>query len=140
MFRFFSFFPLQFFEKRGKVLSVKISVDVVTGHPLGYGFVEMQSEDDARRALRHSTDAVLKGYKLLVDFECERIMKGWKPRRLGTFCYCTVFFSSSFIKETYSNFISFLPISRRWFRRQKRVWSITIRLQGSTFQETNNFK
>lgn len=49
----------------------------------GYGFVEMKSKDEARRVLRRTTDATLKGYNLFMDYECSRTMKGWKPRRLG---------------------------------------------------------
>ncbi|RLU21736.1 hypothetical protein DMN91_006112 [Ooceraea biroi] len=58
-------------------------IDVVTGSSQGYGFVEMGSTDDVRRVLRQATDATLKGYKIFVDRECGRAMKGWKPRRLG---------------------------------------------------------
>lgn len=43
----------------------------------------MRTEDEARRAIRRSTDAMLKGHKIFVDYECGRTMKGWKPRRLG---------------------------------------------------------
>lgn len=67
------------------MLSVKVIVDVVTGLSQGYGFVEMRSEDDARRAVRRSVDATLKGCRIFVDYECGRSMKGWKPRRLGKF-------------------------------------------------------
>ena len=73
----------EFFCRYGDVLSVKVIVDVVTGLPQGYGFVEMRSEDDARRAVRRSVDATLKGCRIFVDYECGRSMKGWKPRRLG---------------------------------------------------------
>lgn len=58
-------------------------MDVVTGLSQGYGFVEMKSEEEARRALRRTTDAILKGHKIFIDYECGRILKGWKPRRLG---------------------------------------------------------
>lgn len=58
-------------------------MDVVTGLSRGYGFVEMKNEDDARRVMRRTTDATLKGYKIFVDSECGRSLKGWKPRRLG---------------------------------------------------------
>lgn len=71
------------FSRYGDVLSVKLIVDVVTGLSQGYGFVEMRSEDEASRAMRRLSDTTLKGYKLFIDFECGRTMKGWKPRRLG---------------------------------------------------------
>ncbi|XP_011694085.1 PREDICTED: U11/U12 small nuclear ribonucleoprotein 35 kDa protein-like isoform X2 [Wasmannia auropunctata] len=61
----------------------EVIVNVVTGLSQGYGFVEMKSEEEARRVLRRTTDATLKGYKIFIDYECGRSMKGWKPRRLG---------------------------------------------------------
>ncbi|KAH0952670.1 hypothetical protein HN011_006503 [Eciton burchellii] len=73
----------EFFSKYGDVISSKVIVNVVTGFSQGYGFVEMSSEDDVRRVLRQTTDAILKGSKIFVDRECGRTMKGWKPRRLG---------------------------------------------------------
>lgn len=73
----------EFFSRYGDVLSAKVIVDIVTGLSKGYGFVEMRSEDEARRAVRRCVDATLKGHKIFVDFECGRTMKGWKPRRLG---------------------------------------------------------
>lgn len=45
--------------------------------------MEMRSEDDVRRVLRRTTDAMLKGHKIFIDYEGGRSMKGWKPRRLG---------------------------------------------------------
>lgn len=74
---------VQFFGKHGDVISAKVIVDVVTGLSQGYGFVEMKSEEEARRALRRTTDAILNGHKIFIDYECSRTLKGWKPRRLG---------------------------------------------------------
>lgn len=73
----------EFFGKHGDVISAKVIVDVVTGLSQGYGFVEMKSEEEARRALRRTTDAILNGHKIFIDYECSRTLKGWKPRRLG---------------------------------------------------------
>ncbi|XP_076638737.1 U11/U12 small nuclear ribonucleoprotein 35 kDa protein [Colletes latitarsis] len=73
----------EFFSRYGDVVSAKVIVDVVTGLSQGYGFVEMRNEDEARRAIRRYSDTTLKGYKIFVDQECGRTMKGWKPRRLG---------------------------------------------------------
>lgn len=58
-------------------------MDIVTGLSQGYGFVEMKNEEEARRALRRTADATLKGHKIFIDYECGRSLKGWKPRRLG---------------------------------------------------------
>lgn len=73
----------EYFSRYGEVLSAKVILDIVTGLSQGYGFVEMRSIDEAKRAIRRSTDSTLKGYQIFVDFECSRTMKGWKPRRLG---------------------------------------------------------
>ncbi|XP_012055752.1 PREDICTED: U11/U12 small nuclear ribonucleoprotein 35 kDa protein-like [Atta cephalotes] len=73
----------EFFSKYGDVISAKVIVDVVTGLSQGYGFVEMKSEEEAKRVLRRTVDATLKGYKIFIDYECGRSLKGWKPRRLG---------------------------------------------------------
>ena len=58
---------------------------MITGLSQGYGFVEMKSEEEARRVLRRTVDATLKGYKIFIDYECGRSLKGWKPRRLGIY-------------------------------------------------------
>ncbi|KAG6802231.1 U11/U12 small nuclear ribonucleoprotein 35 kDa protein [Apis mellifera caucasica] len=73
----------EFFSKYGEVISAKVIVDIVTGLSQGYGFVEMRSEDEARRVLRRCVDTTLKGYQIFIDYECGRTLKGWKPRRLG---------------------------------------------------------
>lgn len=73
----------EFFSRYGDVVSVKIIVDIVTGISQGYGFVEMRSEDEARRAVRRCVDVTLRGYQIFVDYECGRTLKGWKPRRVG---------------------------------------------------------
>ncbi|KAL7303267.1 hypothetical protein TKK_0004461 [Trichogramma kaykai] len=73
----------ELFEQHGEVVSVKVIYDVVTGHSKCYGFVEMRSERDAWRLARKVNDLVLFNHKLFVDLEVGRVMKNWKPRRLG---------------------------------------------------------
>ena len=41
----------ELFERQGTVKSAKVICDRVTGRSRGYGFVEMSSEDEARRAI-----------------------------------------------------------------------------------------
>lgn len=39
------------FSDYGEVVSVKIITDKLTGQPKGFGFVEMESEDDAQKTI-----------------------------------------------------------------------------------------
>jgi RNA recognition motif-containing protein len=41
----------QLFEKFGKIESVKIIMDTMTGRPKGFGFVEMNSDEEAGKAI-----------------------------------------------------------------------------------------
>jgi cold-inducible RNA-binding protein len=41
----------EMFEKIGRVESVNLITDRITGQPKGFGFVEMASEDEARNAI-----------------------------------------------------------------------------------------
>jgi RNA recognition motif-containing protein len=41
----------KFFSTIGEVVSVKIIVDLQTGHSRGFGFVEMASEEEAKKAI-----------------------------------------------------------------------------------------
>ncbi|RJQ52795.1 MAG: RNA-binding protein [Nitrospiraceae bacterium] len=41
----------ELFSKTGNVESVKLIIDMHTGQPKGFGFVEMASEEDARKAI-----------------------------------------------------------------------------------------
>lgn len=57
--------------------------DIVTGFPKGYAFIEYESQQGAEDAYRRAYRMTLDGQVIFVDFECERLLKGWKPRRLG---------------------------------------------------------
>ena len=41
----------EFFDKFGKVLSAKVSIDRETGKSRGFGFVEMPNDDEANEAI-----------------------------------------------------------------------------------------
>lgn len=51
--------------------------------PKGYAFIEYEQESSAEQAYREANRMMLDGNIIFVDFECERLLKGWKPRRLG---------------------------------------------------------
>ncbi|XP_077979106.1 U11/U12 small nuclear ribonucleoprotein 35 kDa protein-like [Glandiceps talaboti] len=71
------------FSKQGEIKNFEIVRDVVTGFPKGYAFIEYFEEKAAFRAERNCNRIVLDGKEILVDFECERTLKGWIPRRFG---------------------------------------------------------
>lgn len=55
----------EIFEKFGKVISAKVSMDRETGKSRGFGFVQMEKEQDAKDAIEHLNDISL-GKKPLV--------------------------------------------------------------------------
>ncbi|KAB0804219.1 hypothetical protein PPYR_01189 [Photinus pyralis] len=71
------------FSRYGRIRRFRVVRDIVTGMPKGYAFVEYESEQSAEEAYRKANKLVVDGQMLFVDFECERLLKGWKPRRLG---------------------------------------------------------
>ncbi|OUM69472.1 hypothetical protein PIROE2DRAFT_38126 [Piromyces sp. E2] len=71
------------FSKYGKIKSVRIVLDIVTGISRGYGFVEFESEKDCKRAYSDGDRITINGDKVLIDYERSRIMKDWIPRRFG---------------------------------------------------------
>jgi U11/U12 small nuclear ribonucleoprotein SNRNP35 len=72
-----------FFEQFGRVVRVRLVRDVATQRSKGYAFVEFEDEHAFERAYRRAHRQMLDGATILVDYERSRVMKGWKPRRLG---------------------------------------------------------
>ena len=62
----------------------------MTGSSKGYAFIEYEKKDAANRAYHNTNNLVIEGKRIFVDFECERKLPGWKPRRLGIIFYFTV--------------------------------------------------
>jgi cold-inducible RNA-binding protein len=60
----------EFFEKFGKVISAKVSIDRETGKSKGFGFVDMENESDAKDAIEH-LDGISLGKKPLVVKQAE---------------------------------------------------------------------
>ncbi|KAH3829726.1 U11/U12 small nuclear ribonucleoprotein 35 kDa protein-like [Dreissena polymorpha] len=71
------------FKKYGKIKRLRLVRDIVTGFSRCYAFVEYFNNDDAYGAQRNADKTILDEKEIYVDFECERTMKGWIPRRLG---------------------------------------------------------
>ncbi len=55
----------EIFEKFGKIISAKVSIDRETGKSRGFGFVEMENDDEAKEAIEGLNDISL-GKKPLV--------------------------------------------------------------------------
>ncbi|KAK3585302.1 hypothetical protein CHS0354_040249 [Potamilus streckersoni] len=71
------------FSEYGEIKNLRLVKDIVTGISKGYAFIEYTNERSAQRAERHADKMDLDGKTILVDFECERTLPGWIPRRLG---------------------------------------------------------
>eukprot|EP00117_Sycon_ciliatum_P030934 scpid85524/ scgid24291/ U11/U12 small nuclear ribonucleoprotein 35 kDa protein; U1 snRNP-binding protein homolog len=70
-------------EKYGKLVNVRLVKDIVTGASRRYAFVEFDRSSDAGRAQQRLNKSTLDSREIFVDFECERDLPGWIPRRLG---------------------------------------------------------
>lgn len=54
------------FSKSGKVLSAKVITDRYTGQGKGFGFVEMSTEEEAKKAMKELNDTTLDGRNIVV--------------------------------------------------------------------------
>ncbi|CAI5738396.1 unnamed protein product [Peronospora destructor] len=71
----------KFFDDYGAIRRLRLVRDKQTNKSKGYAFVEFKHERDFERAYKHTR--VIDSDLILVDFERSRVMKSWKPRRLG---------------------------------------------------------
>ena len=67
----------------GRLKRVKLIRDIITGFSKCYAFAEYENPRDATRAQRDGNKTIIDGQEIFVDYESERTMKGWIPRRLG---------------------------------------------------------
>ena len=74
---------LAVFAKFGQIKHLRLVRDLVTGFSKGYAFVEYYDSLSTQKARRDANKMMLDDKEILVDFECERTLKGWIPRRLG---------------------------------------------------------
>ncbi|OGD98085.1 RNA-binding protein [Candidatus Curtissbacteria bacterium RIFCSPLOWO2_01_FULL_38_11b] len=54
------------FSKIGKVLSAKVITDRYSGQGKGFGFVEMSTEEEAKKAMKELNDTTLDGRNIVV--------------------------------------------------------------------------
>nr|CAD7200309.1 unnamed protein product [Timema douglasi] len=71
------------FSQFGNIKKCSLVRDIVTGFSKGYAFVEYDHESGASKAYRKANKITIDGKSIFVDFECGRLLQGWKPRRLG---------------------------------------------------------
>ena len=73
----------QIFSKYGEIRTFRLVRDVVTGYSKGYAFLSYKHRSDAKAACEKCFKLVLDEHELIVEFENERTLTGWRPRRLG---------------------------------------------------------
>ncbi|CAI2173504.1 5153_t:CDS:2 [Funneliformis geosporum] len=56
---------------------------IVTGDSRGYAFIEFLHERSCQEAYRYAYRMSIDGRQILVDYERNRMMEGWIPRRMG---------------------------------------------------------
>ncbi|XP_059607580.1 U11/U12 small nuclear ribonucleoprotein 35 kDa protein-like [Phlebotomus argentipes] len=71
------------FQRFGEIVNCRVVRDLVTGASRNYAFVEFRERGAAIDAYDAMNGVSVDGARLLVDFEWQRRMSGWKPRRLG---------------------------------------------------------
>jgi len=55
------------FEQYGSVISAKILTDKFTGRSKGFGFVEMENDEEAKAAISALNDSEIQGRKIVVN-------------------------------------------------------------------------
>lgn len=71
------------FSRFGEIKRLRLVRDIVTGFSKCYAFVEYCDRESADDAHMDAYKLVVDDKEIFVDFEVERTMKGWVPRRLG---------------------------------------------------------
>nr|XP_056715067.1 U11/U12 small nuclear ribonucleoprotein 35 kDa protein [Euleptes europaea] len=71
------------FSRYGDIRRMRLVRDLVTGFSKGYAFIEYKDERALLKAHRDANKLIIDQREVFVDFELERTLKGWIPRRLG---------------------------------------------------------
>lgn len=72
----------EIFEKFGKIISAKVSMDRETGKSRGFGFVDMENESEAKEAIEN-LDGISLGKKPMVVKAAEDKPKGGGYKKTG---------------------------------------------------------
>ncbi|KAL6601264.1 hypothetical protein ACP70R_044484 [Stipagrostis hirtigluma subsp. patula] len=70
-------------SRYGRVKSMRLVRDIVTGASRGYAFVEYETDREMRRAYEDAHHSIIDGSEVIVDYYRQQLMPGWIPRRLG---------------------------------------------------------
>lgn len=73
----------QVFSAFDELKNITLVRDIVTGFSRGYAFIEFKNLENLNRAWREANGLIIDDSCIIADFEHERLMKGWVPRRLG---------------------------------------------------------
>ncbi|XP_048370657.1 U11/U12 small nuclear ribonucleoprotein 35 kDa protein [Sphaerodactylus townsendi] len=73
----------EIFSRYGDIRRMRLVRDLVTGFSKGYAFIEYKDERALLKAHRDANKLIIDQHEIFVDFELERTLKGWIPRRLG---------------------------------------------------------
>ncbi|XP_069816920.1 U11/U12 small nuclear ribonucleoprotein 35 kDa protein [Dendropsophus ebraccatus] len=71
------------FSRYGDIQRIRLVKDFITGFSKGYAFIEYKQESAIKKAYRDAYRLVIDQREIFVDYELERVLKGWIPRRLG---------------------------------------------------------
>jgi len=75
------------------MIALRLVKDIITGLSKRYAFIEYETFKMALNTYVLCKKLVLKNSEVFVDFECGRLLPGWKPRRLGILiCFFFKFF------------------------------------------------
>lgn len=65
------------------MIALRLVRDIITGLSKRYAFIEYETSEMALNAYLRCKSVIIKNSEIFVDFECGRLLPGWKPRRLG---------------------------------------------------------
>lgn len=74
---------LRVFSKHGSVLNTKVMTDKFTGRTRGFGFVEMENEEDGLKAIEQLNDTLLDQRNIIVNEAKPRVESSYGDRNSG---------------------------------------------------------